>query len=230
MERFQVDHCSWDPRHFHLGTRIYASAGGQSFIFPDDDFTPQDEDFYKTFRYLLGVGEGPELANQLPFNCNADFTDSIKLNKGCYLGQELCARTYYTGVIRKRLMTVIISDSPENLQKLLDKKDQRLPAADHGQKLARLDFVDSEFLQDLSHEERSNLFVEKTVKNSAGRKAFKIISVEKNVGLVIGDYFSAPDSFQDEIFSDGKYFYKLTFNGIWDGGRQGYLEGIKDRL
>jgi folate-binding protein YgfZ len=169
---------------------------------------PQSEDFYKTFRYLLGVGEGPELVNQLPFNTNADFTDSIKLNKGCYLGQELCARTYYTGVIRKRLMTVIISDSPENLKKLIDPKDQRLPAADHDQKLARLDFIDSNFLQDMDPQEKSDIFRDKTIKNSLGRKAFKIISTEKNIGLVIGDYFSAPDSFKDEIYSDGKYFYK----------------------
>lgn len=191
---------------------------------------PQSEDFYKTFRYLLGVGEGPELVNQLPFNCNFDLTDSVKLNKGCYLGQELCARTYYTGVIRKRLMTVIISDSAENLKKLIDPKDQRLPGADHDLKLARLDYIDSEFLQDMDPQEKSDIFREKTIKNSLGRKAFKILSTEKNIGLVIGDYFSAPEGFQDEIYTDGKYFYKLIFNKIWESGIQGYLDSIKDRI
>ncbi|XP_033114025.1 putative transferase CAF17 homolog, mitochondrial [Anneissia japonica] len=36
----------------------------------------------------------------------------MSFSKGCYLGQELTARTHYTGVIRKRIMPVDIISSP----------------------------------------------------------------------------------------------------------------------
>jgi len=148
------------------------------------------------------------LVNQLPFNCNLDFTDSIKLNKGCYLGQELCARTYYTGVIRKRLMTVIISDSKDKLEKLIAQKDNTVPASALDEKLVRLDFVDDKFLEGMPSQEKSDLFHHKTIKNSQNRKAFKILSVENNVGIAIADYFTNPESFQEEIYTDGQFFYK----------------------
>jgi len=34
---------------------------------------------------------------------------AVSYSKGCYIGQELTARTNYTGVIRKRIMPLIIS-------------------------------------------------------------------------------------------------------------------------
>jgi transferase CAF17, mitochondrial len=37
---------------------------------------------------------------------------SVDFRKGCYVGQELTVRTYHTGVIRKRILPVVIQ-SPE---------------------------------------------------------------------------------------------------------------------
>lgn len=39
----------------------------------------------------------------------------ISFKKGCYIGQELTARTHHTGVIRKRLMPVTLSAPVENV-------------------------------------------------------------------------------------------------------------------
>ena len=64
-------------------------------------------DDYKRFRMRNGIGEGiddikPE--NAFPLESNGDYLNAISFFKGCYVGQELTARTYHTGVTRKRLM------------------------------------------------------------------------------------------------------------------------------
>ena len=43
------------------------------------------------------------------------FSHTVTFNKGCYLGQELTARTHYTGVIRKRVMSVTLHQRSERL-------------------------------------------------------------------------------------------------------------------
>lgn len=40
----------------------------------------------------------------------------ISFSKGCYIGQELTARTHHTGVVRKRLMPVRLSASVQDLE------------------------------------------------------------------------------------------------------------------
>ena len=35
---------------------------------------------------------------------------AVSFSKGCYLGQELTARTHHTGVVRKRVMPVSLKD------------------------------------------------------------------------------------------------------------------------
>ncbi|KNZ46044.1 hypothetical protein VP01_760g12 [Puccinia sorghi] len=60
------------------------------------------------YRILGNLGSTPELQLTLPFEANLDHHQGVDFRKGCYVGQELTARTYHTGVIRKRLVPVHI--------------------------------------------------------------------------------------------------------------------------
>lgn len=117
-----------DPRTSHLGLRVLANP---SLNFEniasicerlDSNITVQAAtatNNYRTHRYTVGVGEGiidlpPGKAN--PLESNADFLHGVSFHKGCYIGQELTARTYHTGVIRKRLMPLRLSKSNAHVQ------------------------------------------------------------------------------------------------------------------
>ncbi|GMR54128.1 hypothetical protein PMAYCL1PPCAC_24323 [Pristionchus mayeri] len=83
-----------DPRVAGLGWRVYRRANGEK----------EGDEEYKELRYSLGVGEGEELIGLLPWHANGDLLSQVSANKGCYVGQELTARTATQGMIRRRLV------------------------------------------------------------------------------------------------------------------------------
>jgi folate-binding protein YgfZ len=73
--------------------------------------------WYHSREYLFGLIDGVEIFNKIPFECNLDLVNYYSFTKGCYVGQELSARTKYKGVIRKRLLPFHLtqpSSSSEN--------------------------------------------------------------------------------------------------------------------
>lgn len=67
---------------------------------------------YDVVRYKIGLSEGTvdlPPGHCLPLESNLVFLNGVTFDKGCYVGQELTARTHHTGVIRKRLMPLILS-------------------------------------------------------------------------------------------------------------------------
>jgi len=104
-----------DPRLKELGVRVLAPSNA---LVVDELRTitnlevPDPEKSYQKFRYSLGVAEGvDELppGQCFPLESNLDYLHGVSFNKGCYIGQELTARTYHTGVIRKRLMPLFFN-------------------------------------------------------------------------------------------------------------------------
>lgn len=108
-----------DPRLPDLGIRILAESTieRQKIIrHLNLDALHSTSDFnYKSFRYKLGVPEGVEdlpPGKPLPLEVNCDYLHGVSFHKGCYIGQELTARTHHTGVVRKRLMPLLFSEVP----------------------------------------------------------------------------------------------------------------------
>lgn len=111
-----------DPRLTRLGFRCLTKISdfnelkdrlNQLNLFKANDFALGEVKSadYVSHRFRLGVGEGlldHPSGQCLPLEDNVDLLNGVSFNKGCYLGQELIARTHYTGVVRKRLMPVEI--------------------------------------------------------------------------------------------------------------------------
>lgn len=117
-------HVFKDPRLPRLGYRVLTDEQEPNEcktrlkrIFPEAETVADSALPYTAFRYSLGVGEGetnlPD-GKCFPLECNCDLLHGVSFHKGCYIGQELTARTYHTGVIRKRLMPLEL-DAPHRL-------------------------------------------------------------------------------------------------------------------
>lgn len=105
-----------DPRIAGLGHRIIteSSASSKDVISRVDPDTVEARG-YRSLLYKLGVGEGVDdlpPAKALPLESNCDYLHGVSFHKGCYIGQELTARTHHTGVIRKRLMPLTLESEP----------------------------------------------------------------------------------------------------------------------
>jgi len=87
---------------------------------------------HSILRRLSGVPSGSELSNKLPLEMNLDLRpDAISFHKGCYLGQELTARTFHTGKIRKRAFPALLlgedEEVPEVWSHTLSKEEGQIP-------------------------------------------------------------------------------------------------------
>ncbi len=101
-----------DPRNSKLGNRIYA---------PTSQLTTYDLRLttYDFTRISLKIPENEQdLTYEKSFILEFGFDDlsAVDYQKGCYVGQELTARTHHTGQIRKKIFHIKISDS-EAIQK-----------------------------------------------------------------------------------------------------------------
>ena len=66
---------------------------------------------YRAARMTMGLAESSsEVISEhaLPQESNVDLLGGIDFHKGCYLGQELTIRTHHTGVVRKRILPVLL--------------------------------------------------------------------------------------------------------------------------
>lgn len=95
-----------DPRTVCMGWRLLTQDDGPALVPGGQLGDLQD---YHTHRYQQGIPEGVRdlpPGTALPLESNLAFMNGVSFTKGCYIGQELTARTHHTGVIRKRLFPV----------------------------------------------------------------------------------------------------------------------------
>jgi folate-binding protein YgfZ len=129
-----------DPRLAALGARGYLPAE----MLPVETGSRAD---YDRLRISLGVPDGSRdlpVEKAILLENGFDELNAIDWDKGCYMGQELTARTRYRGLVRKRLMPVTIEGPvPEFGAPLLlgDKEagEMRSASGDIGLALVRLE-------------------------------------------------------------------------------------------
>lgn len=85
------------------------------FVTDSNTSLPYDHvsaDQYQLLRIKAGIGEGAEdmpVNSAMPLECNGDLLNGVSVTKGCYVGQELVARTVFLGTVRKRLLPVYVN-------------------------------------------------------------------------------------------------------------------------
>lgn len=92
-----------DPRHPGMGSRLLLPVG-----------TPAHGDFadWDRARLALGLPDGSRdlvVEKSILLENGFDELHGVAWDKGCYVGQELTARTKYRGLVKKRLVPVAIT-------------------------------------------------------------------------------------------------------------------------
>lgn len=101
-----------DPRLPALGARAILPQDRATALLDRMGLTPDSPDAYDRHRLALGVPDGSrdlEVEKSTLLESNYDVLNAIAWDKGCYMGQELTARTRYRGLVKKRLMPVTIA-------------------------------------------------------------------------------------------------------------------------
>jgi tRNA-modifying protein YgfZ len=99
-----------DPRLVALGVRLLLPRGGVS-VSAKIDFDKRDPSAYDRLRLSLGIADGSRdlvVDKAILLEAGFDELNGVDWQKGCYVGQELTARTKYRGLVKKRLVPVTI--------------------------------------------------------------------------------------------------------------------------
>ncbi|MCE3230184.1 MAG: glycine cleavage system protein [Alphaproteobacteria bacterium] len=100
-----------DPRLTDLGIRIILPPDKAPGFFESQGVKQVPFENYDLHRLKLGIPDGSrdvEVDRGILLEVGFDDLNAIDWNKGCYMGQELTARTRYRGLVRKRLIPVHI--------------------------------------------------------------------------------------------------------------------------
>ncbi|MDX2102913.1 MAG: folate-binding protein [Alphaproteobacteria bacterium] len=136
-----------DPRLEELGVVLVGEAATLAMM--THGASPAEDGAWERHRLQLGIPDGSrdlEVDRALLLENGFDELNGIDWKKGCYVGQELTARTKYRGLVKKRLLPVIIDGTaPEPGTPLLvqgkEAGEMRSAQADLGLALVRLEYL-----------------------------------------------------------------------------------------
>lgn len=104
-----------DPRLAAIGARAILPRESISLTLSSAGFSPGTLSDYETLRLKLGLPDGSRdlvVEKSLLLENGFDELNGVDWKKGCYVGQELTARTKYRGLVKKRLLPVRIEGPP----------------------------------------------------------------------------------------------------------------------
>ncbi len=97
-----------DPRDERFGVRLLRPADAPTGL-PAGGFAD-----YESLRYRLGAPDGSRdmpVGQAFLLESGFERLNGVDWEKGCYVGQEVTARTHYRGAVRRRLTPVVV-DGP----------------------------------------------------------------------------------------------------------------------
>ncbi len=100
-----------EPRHKGLGARAILPAASLSATLQGLGLAELDREAYDRRRIELGLPDGSRdmrVEKAILLENGFEELHGVDFAKGCFVGQELTARTKYRGLIRKRLMPVML--------------------------------------------------------------------------------------------------------------------------
>lgn len=98
-----------DPRLPGIGGRAVTPRDGAEASLSDAGFPKGRPEDYEAARLRLGLPDGSRdmiVDKAILLENGFEELNGVDWNKGCYMGQELTARTHYRGLVKKRLMPV----------------------------------------------------------------------------------------------------------------------------
>jgi len=103
-----------DPRFAAIGARLLLPREAATATLDSAGFAPASREDFDRLRIALGLPDGIrdiEVDKAVLLEYGFDELNGVDWEKGCYMGQELTARTKYRGLIKKRLVPVAV-DGP----------------------------------------------------------------------------------------------------------------------
>jgi len=139
-----------DPRLVVAGARAILPAAKVAEILEPPGFAAATPEDYDAMRIGLALPDGTRdmvVEKTILLEANFDRLNGVDWEKGCYMGQELTARTKYRGLVKKRLMPVAIegtAPAPGTLLMLDGKEagEMRSSRGGRGIALIRLDRIE----------------------------------------------------------------------------------------
>lgn len=146
-----------DPRLNDMGARVLLPKNALAEM-AAIGATESDAESYHKLRVTLGVPNGSEeleIEKSILLENGFEELGGVDFKKGCYMGQELTARTKYRGLVRKRLLPIKIDGNAPTAGTAIMNGDKeagiiRSVHGDGGLALIRLERIsdDAELLAD----------------------------------------------------------------------------------
>lgn len=139
-----------DPRLSDAGARLIISSDNSDDILSNPIFQHASLETYDIHRINLGLPDSSRdmvVEKSVLLENGFDELNGVDWHKGCYMGQEVTARTKHRGLLKKRLLPVTIDGAPPAAGTPIMAGDReagemRSSCGNAGMALIRLDYLD----------------------------------------------------------------------------------------